>query len=195
MRRGSLDPIALQGIFVGWNRRVPHGVKIATFHNDGEVEEVFTSTTVRTRDTVFLLFGDAGTRSATEAELQEFSESVRATPDEAEGPSLALRRPVVEPEEGEENLAVGEEMQVDRGREQPDSEVLRRRAAEASADAAGARPTMVGGAGPASGVPRRRITEKRPCVQKGDARNNGTAAATPTVKNHQRDVSESLAQQ
>ena len=40
VRRGSLDPIALQGrIFVGWNRRVPHGIKIATFRDDGEVEE------------------------------------------------------------------------------------------------------------------------------------------------------------
>ena len=130
VRRGSLEPIALQGIFVGWNRRVPHGIKIATFRDDGEVEEVFTSTTVRTRDTVFPLFGDAGTKSATEAELQEFGESVRATPDEAEGPSLALRRPVVEPEEGEENVAAGEEMQ-----ERTDPEELRRRAAEASAGA------------------------------------------------------------
>ena len=66
--------------------------------------------------TVFPLFGDAGTKSATEARLQEFDESVRARPDEAEGPSLALRRPVVEPEEGDENLAAGEEMQVDRSR-------------------------------------------------------------------------------
>ena len=104
---------------------VPHGIKIATFLGDGEVEEVFTSATVRTRDTVFPLFDDAGTKSATEAELQNFSESVRARPDEAEGPSLALRRPVVGPEEGEENLAAGEEMQVDRGREQPDPEELR----------------------------------------------------------------------
>ena len=86
VRRGSLDPIALQGILVGWNRRVPHGNKIATFRDDGEVEEVFTSRTVRTCDTVFRLFGDAGTKSATEAELQEFGESVRARPDEAEGP-------------------------------------------------------------------------------------------------------------
>ena len=124
VRRGSLDPIALHGIFVGWNRRVPHGIEIATFRDDGEVEELFTSTTVRTRDTVFPLFGDAGRMSATEAELQEFGESVRARPDETEGPSLALRRPVVEPEEGEENLAAGEEMQVDRGREQPDPEEL-----------------------------------------------------------------------
>ena len=124
---------------------MPHGTKIATFRDDGKVEEVFTSTTVRTRDTVFPLFGDAGTKSATEAELEELGESVRARPDEAERPSLALRRPVVEPEEGEENLAVGEEMQVDRGREQPDPEELRRRAAEASADAAGARPTTMGG--------------------------------------------------
>ena len=80
VRRGSLDPIALQGFFVGWN---PHGINIATFRDDGEVEEVFTSTTVRIRDTVFPLFGDAGTKSATEAELQEFGESVRARPDEA----------------------------------------------------------------------------------------------------------------
>ena len=36
---------------------------------------------------------------ATGAELQEFGESVRARPDEAEGPSLALRRPEVEPED------------------------------------------------------------------------------------------------
>ena len=77
VRRGSLDPIALQGIFVGWNRRVPHVIKIATFRDDGEVEEVFTSTTVRTRDTVFPSFNDAGTKSATEAELREFGESVR----------------------------------------------------------------------------------------------------------------------
>ena len=159
MRRGSLDPIVLQGIFVGWNRRVPHGIKIATFRDDGEVEEVFTSTT---RDTVFPLFGDAGTRSAIEAELQRFGESVRARPDEAEGPSLALRRPAVEPEEIEENLAAGEEMQVDRCREQPDPEELQRRAAEASADAAGARTTTMGVEGPASAEPRLRIREKRP---------------------------------
>ena len=86
---------------------------------------------------MFPLFGDAGKKSATEAELQEFGERVRARPDEADGPSLALRHPVVEPEGGE-NLAVGEEMQVDRGREEPDPEELRRRAA------------------------RRRITVKRP---------------------------------
>ena len=82
---------------------MPHGIKIATFRNDGEVEEVFTSTTLRTRDTVFPLFGDAGTKSATEAEFQEFGQSVRARPDETEGPSLAL------------GLAAGEEMEVDRG--------------------------------------------------------------------------------
>ena len=176
---------------------MPHGIKIATFRDDGEVEEVVTSTTVRTRDTVFPLFGDAGTKSATEAELQEFGESVRARPDEAEGPSLALRRPVVEPEEGEENFASGEEMQVDRGREQLEPEELRRRAAEASADAAGARPTTMGGAGPASAGPRRRSRGKNRRVQRRDARNNETAAAamTPTLKNRQRDVSESLAQQ
>ena len=121
-------------ILVGWNRRAPHGIKIATFRDDGEVEEVFTSTTVRTRDTVFPLFSGAGTKSATPAELQEFDESVRARPDEAEGPSLALRRPDVEPEEGEDNLAAGEDMQVDGGREQPDPEELRRRAAEARAE-------------------------------------------------------------
>ena len=69
VRRESLEPIALQEILVGWNRRVPHGINIATFRDDGEVEEVFTSTTVRTRDTVFPLIGDAGMRSATEAEL------------------------------------------------------------------------------------------------------------------------------
>ena len=140
--RGSLDPIALQGIFVGWNRRVPPGIKIATFRDDGEVEEVFTSTTMRYRDTVFPWFGDA------EAELQEFGESARVRSDEVEGPSLALRRPDVEPEGAEGNPARGEEMQDDKGREQPDPEELRRRAAEACADTAGARPTMMGGAGP-----------------------------------------------
>ena len=107
LRRGSLDPIALQGIFVGRNRRVPHGIKNGTFHDDGDV---FTSTTVRTRDTVFPLFGGAGTKPATEAELQEFGESVRVRPDEAEGPSLVFRRPDIEPEEVEGNLAPGEEM-------------------------------------------------------------------------------------
>ena len=43
MRQGSLDPIAVQGIFIGWNRRVPHGIKIATFRDDGRVEDVFCS--------------------------------------------------------------------------------------------------------------------------------------------------------
>ena len=129
---------------------MPHSIKIATCRDDGEVEEVFTSKTVRTRDTVFPLFGDAVTKPATEEELQEFGESVRARLDEAEGSTLALRRPVVEPEEGEENLAAGEEMLVDRERERPDPEELRRRAAEASAQAAGARPTTMGGAGPPS---------------------------------------------
>ena len=73
---------------------MPHGIKIATFRNDGEVEEVFTSTTERTRDTH--LFSGAGMKPATETELQEFGESVRVRPDEVEEPSLALRRPAVE---------------------------------------------------------------------------------------------------
>ena len=97
------------------------------------VEEVFTHTTVRTRDTVFPLFGDAGAKSATEAALQEFGESVRVRPVETKGASLAPRRPDVEPEQVEGNLAPGEEMQDDKSREQPDPEVLRRRAAKASA--------------------------------------------------------------
>ena len=152
-----MDPITLPRNFLlvgtGGCRTASN---IATFRDDGEVEEVFTSTKVRTRDR------DADTKPATEAELQEFGEIVRVRPDEAEGSRLALRRPVVEPEEGEENLVAGEEMQVDRDRERPDPEELRRRAAEASADAAGARPTTVRGAGPASAEPRRRITVKRP---------------------------------
>ena len=86
----------------GWIRRLPHGIKIATFRDNGEVDEVFTSTTVRTRDTMFLLFGVAGTKPATEAEVPEFGESVRARPDEVEEPSLALRRPDVQIEEAEE---------------------------------------------------------------------------------------------
>ena len=35
VRRGRLDPIALQRNFVGCNRTVPHGIKIATFRDDG----------------------------------------------------------------------------------------------------------------------------------------------------------------
>ena len=121
---------------------------------------------------------------------------MRARPDEAEGPSLALRRPDVEPEEGDENLAAGEEMQVDRSREQPDPKELRRREAEASADSAGARPTTTGGAGPPARSHGAESGEKDLRVQRRDARNNETAPAmTPTVKNRQRDVSESLAQQ
>ena len=53
-------------------------------------------------------------------------------------------------------------MQYDRGREQPDPEELRRRAVETSADAAEARPTMMGGAWSANAEPQRRITVKRP---------------------------------
>ena len=53
--------------FVGWNRSVPRGINIATSSDDGAIEEVFTSTTVGSRDTVFLLFRGAGMRSATEA--------------------------------------------------------------------------------------------------------------------------------
>ena len=139
-----------------------HGTSRATFRDDGEVDEVFTSTTVRTRDTVFPLFGGAGMKPATETELHEFGESVRASPDEVEEPSLALRRPAVENEETEGNLAHGEEMQDDRGRERPDPDELRRRTAEASADAAGAKATTMGGVGPASTETRRRITVKRP---------------------------------
>ena len=117
---------------------------------------------MRTRDTVFPLFGGAGTKPATEAELQEFGESVRARSDEVKAPSLALLRPDVEIEEVDGNLAPGEEMQVDRGREQVDYDELRKRAAETSADAARARATMMGGTGSASAEPRRRITVKRP---------------------------------
>ena len=110
-------------------------------------------------------------------------------PDEVEEPSLALRRSAVGNEETEGNLAHGEEMQDDQGREQPDPDELRRRAAEASADAAGARPTMMGGVGHASAETRHQR------VQWTDAKNNRAAAAmTPTAMNRQRDVSESLAQ-
>ena len=87
---------------------------------------MFTSTTLRTRDTVFPLFGGAGTKPTTEAELQEFGESVRARSDEVKAPSLALLRPDVEIEETDGNLAPGEEMQDDRGREQADHDELRR---------------------------------------------------------------------
>ena len=73
-------------------------------------------------------------KSAIEAELQEFGVSVRVRPDEADGSSLALRRPDVGPEEVEGNLAPDELLQDDRGREQPDPEELRMRAPEGSAD-------------------------------------------------------------
>ena len=76
--------------FVGWNRRAASTLR--PFSVDGEVEEVFTSTTLRTHDTVFLLFGSAGTKLAIEAKLQEFGENV---------------------EEAEGNLILGEEMQDD----------------------------------------------------------------------------------
>ena len=51
---------------------------------------------------------------------------------------------------------------MDRGREQPDPDELRRRVAEASADAAGARPTMMGGVGSASAETRRPNHSERP---------------------------------
>ena len=51
--RDSRDPLAIQDIFFGWNRSVPRGINIATSSDDGEIEEVFTSTTVGSRDTVF----------------------------------------------------------------------------------------------------------------------------------------------
>ena len=114
---------------------------------------MLTSTIVWARDRCALCSAMLA-KSATEAELQEFGDSVRARPDDAEGPSLALRRPDVESEGAEE-------IQVDRGREQPGPEELRRRAAEASAGTAGARPTTMSGAGPTSAGPRRRIPVKR----------------------------------
>ena len=134
VRRGSLDPIALRGFLWAGTGGCHTASKVATFRDDVEVEEVFTSRTVRTRGTVFPFV------------RQCWHE--RARPDEVEGPSLALRRPDVETEEAEGNLAPGEEMQDDGGREQPDPEELRRPAAEVSADAARARPTMMGGAEP-----------------------------------------------
>ena len=114
-RRGSLDPLALQGILVGWN-------KGATRHQNCNF------------------------------------------PRRRRGAGRSGREP-----------RSGEEMQDDRGREQPDPEELRRRAAEASADAAGARPTMMGGAGPASAEPRRRITVKRQArpAERREERQNG----------------------
>ena len=100
---------------------------------------------------------------------------MRARPDDAEGPSLALRRPDVETEGAEGNLAHGEEVQDNKNREQPDPVELRSQAAEASADANGARPTMKGGAGSASAEPRRRITVKRPArpVERREERQSG----------------------
>ena len=62
---------------------------------------------------------------------------------------------VAQMSKSKQRLAPGEEVEDDRGRQQADPEELRRRAAEASADAAGARPTMMGGVGSA-------ITGKKP---------------------------------
>ena len=76
--------------FVGWNRSVPRGINIATSSDDGEIEEVCTSTTVGSRDTVFLLFGGAGMRSATEAKLQESRDMTRMEPGEPDRPRRAL---------------------------------------------------------------------------------------------------------
>ena len=45
---------------------------------------MFTSTTVRTRGTVFPLFSGAGMKPATETKLREFGEGVRVRPDEVE---------------------------------------------------------------------------------------------------------------
>ena len=45
--RGSLDPILTRNFC--WEQEGAHGIKIATFHDDGVVEEAFTSTIVRTR--------------------------------------------------------------------------------------------------------------------------------------------------
>ena len=105
---------------------------MSTFRGDGEVEEVITRTTVRTRDTVFPLFGGAGTKSATDAELQVFGESVRedeVAKTESCSPSRRCR-----------DRRSGKEPRTWRGnakltcREHTDPEELRRRAAEASAD-------------------------------------------------------------
>ena len=168
---------------------MPHGIKIATFRDDGEVEEAITSTTLRTRDTVFPLFGDAGTKSATEAELQEFGESVRARPDEAEGLLF------VAPEEGEENLPARrcKLTEVENNpilrycEDEPRTPMPTQLEHVPRRWAAGGPPARSHGA---------ESREKGRRVQRRDARNHERAATmTPTVKNRQRDVSESLAQQ
>ena len=108
---------------------------------------MLTTTTVRTRDAVYPLFGNAGTKQATEAE---------GGPDEAQGPSHLARQCKM--------------TQV----ENKASEELRRRDGEASADAAGARPTM-GGTGSASAAARRRSTGKGPAgpVERREERQSG----------------------
>ena len=158
---------------------VPHGIKAATFRYDREVEELFTSTTVRTRDTVFLLFVGAGTN---------YGESARAKPDEAQRPSVAFRRPDVESEEAEGSLAPSEEMHDDSGRDRPLPGVLRRRDAEATRSRS------------ASNADRRREVRQRgataPNHWKGTHASSGETAAamTSTTRNLRQDVSESLAQ-
>ena len=143
-----MDPIALRGFLWAGTGGCHTASKVATFRDDVEVEEVFTSRTVRTRGTVFPSFGSACTRGA--------------RPDEVEGPSLALRRLDVETEEAEGNRAPGEEMQDDGGREQPDPEELRRPAAEVSAEFSESTSHDDGRRGAASAEQRRRITVKGP---------------------------------
>ena len=80
------------------------------------------------------------------------------------------------PKKWEGTLAPSEEMQDDRGREQSDLSSCEDEPRQASADAAGARPTMMGGAGPASAEPRRRIKVKRlarPAERRGERQNGG----------------------
>ena len=88
---------------------MPHGINIATFRDDGEIEEVFTSTTVRTRDTVFHEFGGAGMRAATEAEPPRVRRRGRSQKNQT-GQRLLLQRPVVESEVRDENGAPAEEV-------------------------------------------------------------------------------------
>ena len=95
-----------------------------------------------------LLFGGAGTKPATEAEFQEFGESVRARPDEVEGRSLALRRTDVEIEEVEGNLAPDKYKTTE-----VENNPILQSCEDEPRRAPGARPTMMGCAGPASADP------------------------------------------
>ena len=110
VRRGSLEPFALQGIFVVGTGECHTASKL--LRPSAMTVRLKKCSRLCERVTQLSLCSvGAGMKPATETELQEFGESVWVRPDEVEEPSLALRRPADENEEKEGNLAHGKEMQ------------------------------------------------------------------------------------